>query len=716
MNQYIERPVERKRDDRLLRHDFVPHLVNALIGPDGRATGLVLGVTGPSGCGKSSVLNLAAEFVEERHPDTILVTLDPCLANSRNGLLHAFCSELTAALEIRRGDPGCPDPAKRKSLAQAIFTYGKRLAPAENVWFCEGGATAAGLDTLRQTLPGAPTFRQMRAALADQLGASGTNILVLIDEVDRLAVAELAILAQFLSKAADFQQFSYLLAYDAERVAQTLGNGDTRRGRAFLEKMVQLEIPLPPISARQIRSVLEARFGQLVDEPGAHRKRLNQLLGILVPAAVSSLRDAKRVLAGFTVLQRMLRFEVDEVDLLGWATLLAKYPDAEQALRRRQEQIIGPASHLFGEALLDRMLLDDRPAAVDLSLRAEPGAAEELWLEQGPERLAEGSSARPLLRLLEFLFKTPWENRQDPLNSISAPLPLAKSLALGNLINSDESGDSAPHPRYVEVIGELGEQDAAVLTRALQAADANGNLAEYLVALLGCGHRVHPRLTEDVWPLDGIWSAFSDFAEQVPTLTEPSREPANRMLAKFISGPYLLRLGAFRGFLKPNIDIMREWIANHRFALAGHLLELQLRPQRGLRQQAEPINSFLAKDDVAVMCKELAGACRNALNENGLIDSLADMACLRAVVRGAPELWDDACGRRMKQALSQAGRLDRFIWYCFGETEAEAACSAAAALLGDRRALRALISERLSDRASVPEPLRLCYQVAETAL
>jgi energy-coupling factor transporter ATP-binding protein EcfA2 len=715
MNIDIERPVETERDDRLLRRDFVAHLVDALIGSDGRTTGLVLGLTGSSGSGKSSILNLVSALAEARHPETILVDFNPCLANSGSGLLHHFFAELTAALERRLGEPKCCDPEQLKSLAQAIFTYGKRLAPAENVWFCDGGAAAAGIDTLRQSLPGAATLRQMHAVLADQLADSGTQILVLIDEVDRLDHSELSALAQLLRAVANFEPVSYLLAYDAERLAQTLGKGDARRGRTFLEKLVQLEIPLPPILPRQIRSVLEARFGELIDEPGEHRQRLSQLLGILVPAVVSSLRDAKRVLAGFAMLHRILQFEIDEVDLLGWSAILAKYPDLEQVLRRRQEQMIGPANHLFGEALLDRMLYGDRPAGVDPAVKVESGT-EELWLEQGPEKLAEGQSVRPLQRLLEFLFKTPWENRKDPLNSISAPVPLAKALSLGNLINSDESGDAAPHPRYVDVIRELGDQDAAVLTRALEIADANDKLAEFLVALLGCGHRVHPRLTEGVWPLDGIWSAFSDFAERVPALTEAPRELSNRMLAKFICGPYLLRLGAFRSFLRPNLDIIREWIANGRFTFAGHLLELQMKLQWTLRQQAEPVAPFLAKDDVALICKELARACLGALYADTLIDSIADIACLRAVLRGAPELWDDACARKMQETLRQPERLDRFVWYCFGETEAEAACSAAAALLGDHRALRALISERLKDTESMPEPIRLCYQVAETSL
>ena len=69
------------------------------------------------------------------------------------------------------------------------------------------------------------------------------------------------------------------------------------------------------------------------------------------------------MLGGFELLHRFLRFEVDEVDLLGWAAILAKYPGVEQVLRRRQDQIIGPGNRLFGEALLDRMLAGYQPNA-----------------------------------------------------------------------------------------------------------------------------------------------------------------------------------------------------------------------------------------------------------------------------------------------------------------------------------------------------------------
>jgi Cdc6-like AAA superfamily ATPase len=716
MNHNVERPIESEGDDRLLRQDFVARLLGALIEPEGRSTGIVIGLSGPGGSGKSSILNMVAELAEARHPAAIVVSFNPWLANSRNGLIHAFFAEVTAALEAGPKKPRPGQAEKLKGLAQTIFKYGKRVAPADGVWFCDGGATAAGLDTMRQSLTGGETFRRMRDELARKLDESETDILVLIDEIDRLSDRDIAVCAQLVRAVADFARFSYLLAYDADRVAPALADGNIERGRACLEKIVQLAVPLPPVLPRQIRRIIDARFRELVDDPDEHRQRLSQLLAILVPYIVGTVRDAKRTLAGFEVLHRLLRLEVDAVDLLGWAAIQARFPGVEQVLRRRQEQIIGPGNRLFGEALLDRMLTGYRPAAVDVAVKSEPGAPEELWLEEGGEQLASGAAVRPLQRLLEFLFQSPGEDRLDSLVALRAPVPLAKTLAFGTLVSVGDAGDAAPHPRYADVIREIGDQDAAALTRALQEADRKGNLAEYLVALHGCGHHVHPRLTENIWPLEDIWSAFSNFAEPVPALTDPPREGPNRMLAKFISGPYLHRLGPFRRFLKPNLDILREWIGNGRLALAGHLLEVQMKLEFEQHEEPALVVPFLAAKDVAPLCKELASACGAALRAGTLLESIADLACLRAILAGAPDAWDDDCRQRLGEALAKPELLDRFTWYCFGEADPDVAYLKAVALVADRDALRERVVARLKAADEMPEQIRRAYQIAETKL
>src|ERR1700752_3089438 len=153
MNHNVERPIETKGDDRLLRQDFVARLLGALIEPEGRATGLVLALAGPGGSGKSSILNMVGELAQARHPAAIVVTFNPWLANSRNGLIHAFFAEVTAALEASAKKPGCTHPEKLKGSAQTIFKYGKRVAPAGGGWFCDGGASAGALLPTSSTFP-----------------------------------------------------------------------------------------------------------------------------------------------------------------------------------------------------------------------------------------------------------------------------------------------------------------------------------------------------------------------------------------------------------------------------------------------------------------------------------------------------------------------------------------------------------------------------------
>jgi predicted KAP-like P-loop ATPase len=412
MDDALDRPIEKVTEDRLARQDFVKRIIGALVGSNGHATGAILGLTGPWGSGKSSILNLVVEIIENAYPSIVLVPFNPWLISSRDDLIEAFFKDVVAALQKKgRRSQQTQQAEKLKGLAQKIFDYGKRIAPAANFIAPGAGTLAgAGLEALAHAVSGEDTLHEKRAQFARELDESETDLVVLIDEIDRLDDSEVAVLAQLVRAVADFRHISYLLAYDPDRVAEALGKGNAARGRAYLEKIVQLEIPLPHILPQQIRHIIEARFRELVASPDDHRERLSEILNLLVPSSVSTLRDAKRLLGVFELLYRLLHFEVDEVDLLGWAAILTKYPYVEQVLRRRQEQIIGPEKRLFGEELLDWMLRGWYPTAVDLEMTYEPDHGE-LRLARGEEQLASGPSAQPLQKLLEFMFKGPWENR-----------------------------------------------------------------------------------------------------------------------------------------------------------------------------------------------------------------------------------------------------------------------------------------------------------------
>jgi hypothetical protein len=99
-----------------------------------------------------------------------------------------------------------------------------------------------------------------------------------------------------------------------------------------------------------------------------------------------------------------------------------------------------------------------------------------------------------------------------------------------------------------------------------------------------------------------------------------------------------------------------------------------------------------------------------------LLETVADMTCLRAVLRGAPDIWDDDCRRKMDETLTRPELLDRFIWYCFDAAEPDAAAVQAGALVADREALRARVVERLKEASEMPDQIRRAHQIAATKL
>src|SRR5262245_1429322 len=225
MHHTIERPIITERDDQLLRKELVARLLATLVEPGGRATSAVLGLAGPSGAGKSSVLNMVGELAELHHPSAVVIRFNPCLADPRNGLIHAFFAETMAALDAN-ASRSCPQPDKLRNLGQSLYRYAKRVAPADNILLCDGGAAAAGLDTLRQSPSGGDTLHQMRAVLGRELDESGIDVLVLIDEIDRLDECEVVTVARLVRGVANFERFSYLLAYDPDRIVRMLGKDD----------------------------------------------------------------------------------------------------------------------------------------------------------------------------------------------------------------------------------------------------------------------------------------------------------------------------------------------------------------------------------------------------------------------------------------------------------------------------------------------------------
>jgi predicted KAP-like P-loop ATPase len=382
----LERPIEVIAEDKLHRAGFIRRLGEAVISRrTEKATGLILGITGPWGSGKSSILNLLANHLKEAHPDTIVVRFDPWLISGRNDLIGEFIAELVAELQQKPGGK-----QHFKAAIGKLVDYGQTLSPLASLVPYAGTAIKDALKQAKDHLGREKSLHEQRRELMAALAEADTPIVVLIDELDRIEDDEIRIIAQLVRSVADFPGISYVLAYDADRVIHALAGRETKseRGRAYLEKIVQLQIPLPVLIDDELHGLIEADLDALSAEdliPGnrVSVERYTKLRTLLVPRLIATPRDVKRLAGTFNTLVRMLEAEVDWIDLFGYCAVLVKAPLTAEQIKRNPDLIVDDPTST--DEIVARMS-DKKAIAANLLDRINP----------------EGEGGADLRRLLAF--------------------------------------------------------------------------------------------------------------------------------------------------------------------------------------------------------------------------------------------------------------------------------------------------------------------------
>lgn len=330
-------PIEHLDEDLLGRGDFVRRLVSALITDDNRrARGRVLALDGPWGAGKSSLLHLVANELERRCGSRlVLFRFNPWLVASGDDLLRAFFKEFSEALPndwrglcgwIAAAGDVTARKAFRKAAGELLVLAGDS---ATGGWGAAAMLAGKSLQRLGETTP---TLSQTRIKLHKALAKLDRPIVVLIDEIDRAEASEIRAMMMLIRAVVDAPNVSYLLAYDGTRLRKVLGNTDSALGGKYLEKIVQIELPVPLPETKVLLRILDKQVWP-EGVPSASRARWEKLCWALFPYVITNFRGLWRVQETFAVLRDMTLGEIDEVDLVGAAALKALYPHVWDRLR-----------------------------------------------------------------------------------------------------------------------------------------------------------------------------------------------------------------------------------------------------------------------------------------------------------------------------------------------------------------------------------------------
>jgi len=363
----IDKPITSFNQDLLNRQHFIKTLASSLVetkstddGVQRCSTGYVVGLTGEWGAGKSSVLNLLAEYLGTLK-GVIVVNFNPWIFKGHEDLIEGFFNELTSAL-------GKSAKEKVHDLLGVVDRYRDAISAGASAAF-NSVAPGSGLVSTA-AIASIPKYRRIsiadaKRALEERLAALNLAVVVLIDELDRVEDDEVRSVARLIKAAGQIKGLSYLVAYDPLRVAEALGRGTTeeaktKNGEAYLEKIIQLAVPLRPLMDYEVNDMLAKALvakGYSTFGEGYEAKGLFPIL----TKTLSTPRDIKRVVGNFAAIEPMVRGEVNAFDVLGYTCLLAKAPSIRTAIARNLDAVVDDPAE---EELIARIGGKKKPTVV----------------------------------------------------------------------------------------------------------------------------------------------------------------------------------------------------------------------------------------------------------------------------------------------------------------------------------------------------------------
>ncbi|MGV8130600.1 MAG: KAP family P-loop NTPase fold protein [Candidatus Pacearchaeota archaeon] len=329
-------PIGSSEEDCLQRSEFAKQV--AQIANNARnSNALVIGIYGKWGEGKSSVLRLIKSELTE---NVIPINFNPWYFKDENELLINFFREVSDKL-------GEKLVSNQKMAIKAIADYGESITSfvstvTNQPLFKLGGTIAKQIAEKFSST----TLEKQRDQVLKYIIQANASFVVFIDDIDRLNVKEVQTVFRLIKLLADFPRFTYILAFDDEYVARSLGHefgeGKTTDGYEYLEKIIQVPIRLPTpyksalrkYTLTHIEKALNHIGIQLSDDEG--KRFLDSFDESFMPA-LKNPRVAVRLSNTIMFSTPLVKGEVNSCDFLILQCIIIFFPELHDFIRDNRD-------------------------------------------------------------------------------------------------------------------------------------------------------------------------------------------------------------------------------------------------------------------------------------------------------------------------------------------------------------------------------------------
>jgi predicted KAP-like P-loop ATPase len=170
----------------------------------------VVGINGQWGSGKSTIVNFIEEKLEEKDDSPTIIRFNPWWFSDDADLIEKYLSQLSANLE---------DYDEYAELRDNIATYARTFS---KIPFSSSGIpldkAADGVADIAETNP--PNLNELHEQIDSHLTDYDDQIVVLIDDIDRLPPSEIRHMFRVIKSVAGFPSITYVVAFDREVVTE----------------------------------------------------------------------------------------------------------------------------------------------------------------------------------------------------------------------------------------------------------------------------------------------------------------------------------------------------------------------------------------------------------------------------------------------------------------------------------------------------------------
>ncbi|WP_207402248.1 P-loop NTPase fold protein, partial [Acidovorax sp. SD340] len=313
------------------------------------SAGLVVSIEGAWGSGKTSALAMIEAILNQPGSahQPLIVHFNPWLVGEKDALLRHFLSRIAGAINLS------DHSRDGKKVAKEIKAYSKafdlvKLIPGAEPWtsLIKSVFDAVGDATGSIAEYKTPDIEAYKQKVEEALRQFQRPIIVFIDDIDRLFPNEVFEMVRIIKAVGELPHVGYVLAWDSAYVSSALEKLGVPYASSYLDKVVQIRMPLPSLSLSARRKLINDALDELPPEAlvprfKEHDQRLSGLYYSGLRELLDQPRDMARVFNAVRMIEPPLRGEIVFADILGLAALSVKAPAVFELLRRNPRLFVG---------------------------------------------------------------------------------------------------------------------------------------------------------------------------------------------------------------------------------------------------------------------------------------------------------------------------------------------------------------------------------------